>query len=630
MPWPTVALRGALVAALALTLSAPAALAAPFTVDSTADAVDANPGDGTCATASALCTLRAAVQETNALAGADEITVPPGSYDLTVATRGEDAAAAGDLDVVDELTITGPGASKASVSGKGNDRIFDLRASQLAVSGLALSYGRATGAGDDSGGMARVASGTTLRLQRVRMTSNNANGQGSAVDSAGTTEITSSSIDASTLFAPSALSSTGTLLVVNTTVTLGSVRVAGGTTTIRNSTLLGRTSDAVPALDLVAGTASLTNSLLGRAAPVCVGASPTSGGHNLVSDASCALNGPGDQNAVDPGLSTKSTTGDTFAYTLWAYGSSFDPPPGAGCDFDLCPRLSRAVDAADASACPATDQLGAVRPQGPVCDIGAVEAPQADLALAVSTDATSVGVGQPFTLTWTISNLGQSSVGNLLLLPTGWPALTVLSQDLVAPNDGCLVGMGGICDLHMPLEPGASLTRKLTVRADSATPDKLSFSALISADGTNAIPPRDPNTANNSSSATVSVLAPAAPTKAPNSLAPPLPKTCSVKKSGTKRNDILKGTAGPDLLRGLAGNDKLKGLAGDDCLDGGAGNDALNGGLGKDKLTGGTGNDVIDAADHTKDIVDCGKGRDRATVDKIDRVKGCEKVKRKR
>ena len=47
--------------------------AATFTVDSTTDAVDASPGNGVCATSGAVCTLRAAIQENNALAGADTV-----------------------------------------------------------------------------------------------------------------------------------------------------------------------------------------------------------------------------------------------------------------------------------------------------------------------------------------------------------------------------------------------------------------------------------------------------------------------------------------------------------------------------------------------------------------------------
>ncbi len=44
-----------------------------FTVNSTGDAVDASVGDSVCATAGAVCTLRAAIQEANAFAGADII-----------------------------------------------------------------------------------------------------------------------------------------------------------------------------------------------------------------------------------------------------------------------------------------------------------------------------------------------------------------------------------------------------------------------------------------------------------------------------------------------------------------------------------------------------------------------------
>lgn len=53
-------------------VSAPT-IAASFVVNNTGDAGDANPGDGVCATAGNVCTLRAAIEEANALAGADSI-----------------------------------------------------------------------------------------------------------------------------------------------------------------------------------------------------------------------------------------------------------------------------------------------------------------------------------------------------------------------------------------------------------------------------------------------------------------------------------------------------------------------------------------------------------------------------
>ena len=68
---------------LVLALAVPAQ-AAVFTVDSTVDSVDSNPGDGICADGTGACTLRAAVMETNALAGEDRINLPAGTYQLAI------------------------------------------------------------------------------------------------------------------------------------------------------------------------------------------------------------------------------------------------------------------------------------------------------------------------------------------------------------------------------------------------------------------------------------------------------------------------------------------------------------------------------------------------------------------
>ena len=55
------------------------------------------PGNG-------VCTFRAAIQETNALAGDDTIILPPDSYQLNTAVGG-------DYSIAGNLTITGSGAS---------------------------------------------------------------------------------------------------------------------------------------------------------------------------------------------------------------------------------------------------------------------------------------------------------------------------------------------------------------------------------------------------------------------------------------------------------------------------------------------------------------------------------------
>ena len=70
------------------------------------------------------------------------------------------------------------------------------------------------------------------------------------------------------------------------------------------------------------------------------------------------------------------------------------------------------------------------------------------------------------------------------------------------------------------------------------------------------------------------------------------------------------------------------GGAGRDRLVGGQGNDCLVGGPGHDRLEGGPGNDTIRARDGVADRVECGTGYDLAVVDRLDRVRGCERVKR--
>ena len=102
---------------------------------------------------------------------------------------------------------------------------------------------------------------------------------------------------------------------------------------------------------------------------------------------------------------------------------------------------------------------------------------------------------------------------------------------------------------------------------------------------------------------------------------------------GDACDDVLRLQAavdGDDRLFGGSGNDKLFGAGGDDALSGGRGNDRLNGGRGRNSYSGGAGRDTISAANSRRETVNCGSGRDRATVDRNDRVRGCERVTRRR
>lgn len=144
-----------------------------YTVDTTADAVDANTGDGICATAAGNCSLRAAIQQANAWPGHDFIVLPAGTYTLSIAGRGENAAASGDLDVTESLTLSGAGAGLSIIDGNGIDRVFDVvgESTRLEIGGVAIVNGvaaaQATPADNGVGGGIRSQGVLVLRDSAV-------------------------------------------------------------------------------------------------------------------------------------------------------------------------------------------------------------------------------------------------------------------------------------------------------------------------------------------------------------------------------------------------------------------------------------------------------------------------------
>jgi hypothetical protein len=96
---------------------------------------------------------------------------------------------------------------------------------------------------------------------------------------------------------------------------------------------------------------------------------------------------------------------------------------------------------------------------------------------------------------------------------------------------------------------------------------------------------------------------------------------CTNRVAGTSEDDRLRGTPAADRIIGKGGNDRLRGKRGDDCLVGGGD---------RDTHAGGAGDDTIRARGNARDVVSCGPGEDRAFVDRRDRVRGCETVRRKR
>src|SRR5437867_1150288 len=185
------------VACLALVCLAAPRLASPgraatFTVDTTADVVDALAGDGICATATGACSLRAAVQESRALPGGDTIILPSGLYLLTIAGAGNNSASSGDLDISEELTILGAGARTTIIDGNGLDRVFDVRnAVPVRISGVTIRNGAAPGT-SDGGGIAAL--NGPLTLTDVALVRNSAGGNGGGILASGATVMTGVSV----------------------------------------------------------------------------------------------------------------------------------------------------------------------------------------------------------------------------------------------------------------------------------------------------------------------------------------------------------------------------------------------------------------------------------------------------
>jgi hypothetical protein len=152
--------------------------AATFSVNSILDEQDDTPGDGDClSNLSGVCTLRAAIQETNALAGDDEINIAVvGTIKLKIPGPGEDTAATGDLDITDNLTITGDSYRTTIIDGNRLDRVFEIHPLTMVEMGdVTIKNGKCL---DDGGG---IANRGDLQLSRVLVEGNSANGGGGGI-----------------------------------------------------------------------------------------------------------------------------------------------------------------------------------------------------------------------------------------------------------------------------------------------------------------------------------------------------------------------------------------------------------------------------------------------------------------
>ena len=316
-----------------------------FTVNDLSDTPDANLGNGICADASGNCTLRAAIQEANAITACTPLTI---NFNVTLPNT---IMLGSDLPTIahPNLTITGPGANQLTVSGASMYRPFNIGSGNYAVtiSGLTVANGRGNGGGglinfstgevnlnnltfdsnaitgSSGGGGVRHASNGTLNVTGSTFINNNSTGTGGGginnFSTNGTVNVTNSTFSGNLANLGGGIhtQSSGITNITNCTLVSngGGIRNNSGTVTVKNTIAVGNGTD-------LSGTVTETTNLTGTLASALLSALGNHGG-----------------------------TTQTFALL-----------PG-----------SPAINAGTSSGAPTTDQRGIARPQQSGVDIGAFE-----------------------------------------------------------------------------------------------------------------------------------------------------------------------------------------------------------------------------------------------------------------
>ncbi|MEX2238501.1 MAG: choice-of-anchor Q domain-containing protein [Dehalococcoidia bacterium] len=345
-----------------------------FNVDSEADLIDIQPGNGHCVASNGKCTLRAAIMETNKLTGDDLVNVPAGHYVLSLMGGGPDERH-GDLDTTDDLTLSGAGARITVIDANQIDRVIQSSA-DLMISGVTIENGQVA---DEGGGIWAL---NSLKVESSIVRNNTA-----LLDIGG-------GIWAQDFLTLSNSTVYGNEATTNCSMAPCNVGIGGGIfvgnialpafLNISNSTIHGNKASRQAGLylndvgiRLVTGStiSGNTNTIPGNGSAGIGGTTPdlertiiagnnagpdceegNSNGHNLDSDDSCGLSavaGDGDVPNGDPKLAPLRYNGGlTLTRALRAGSDAFNA----------------------AGACTGSDQRGYARPQGAACDIGAFEA----------------------------------------------------------------------------------------------------------------------------------------------------------------------------------------------------------------------------------------------------------------
>lgn len=346
--------------------------------------------------------LREAILATNADIGADEFFLPTGVYTLSIAGSEEELAATGDLDILDDLTITGAGARTTVIDADSLDRAFHLQdvATTVTISGVTIQNGS-----EVLGGGIDVESSVTLNLTDMALSGNAASNNGGAIFNRGDLvldRVTVSGNDATNKGGGIYFSggSSGTLtnatLSGNTATDGGAFFNVSSAVTGVNATIAYNSSGIA---SLGGASTDLKNTILAENAGGNSDSVLTSSGFNIDSDGTAGLAGTGDQSGTVP-LPIDVKLGPL-------------QDNGGPTDTHALLEGSPAINLGTSTGTPAVDQRGTARDANP--DVGAFEVTD-DLSLWLST---SGDVASPSGVT------GLDSWGNDEALQLGDPNLVL-------------------------------------------------------------------------------------------------------------------------------------------------------------------------------------------------------------
>jgi predicted outer membrane repeat protein len=343
-------------------------------------------------TAGDVSSLESAVSTANSDGVDSIVNVPAGTYaldgdGLTIANDGTftlvgagarstifdgstppgDGSTMFEIDFSANATFSGATFENASVDGSGGVFFVDGPGdpANLTVTDSTFTNNETGFSGEDGGAIFNQGN---LDIERDTFSNNRSATNGSAIASE------SFNIGSATRGRPIA----GNVTIVNSTFNgntsdtsgdnagFGTIFMEGGFATLVNDTIAGNSDqngEGVGGLAVEAGEADVLNTIIagntagGTSTNCRTGKSIiVSEGHNIESGEECGFASTGDQQDTDPQLGPLQNNGGQMDTMALLAGSP-------------------AIDKADSTGCPSTDEIGTTRPQGPACDIGAYEVP---------------------------------------------------------------------------------------------------------------------------------------------------------------------------------------------------------------------------------------------------------------